>query len=500
MGPVPVALPWAVHISDGVLTWPWWVGGFALAAVLALAGAYRVRDEEIPRIALLTAAFFVASLIHVRAGPTSVHLVLNSLVGVLLGRRAALAIPLAVALQMVLLGHGGFTTIGVNACVMTLPALLAGSLFGLLRRVRWARHPWFRAGLVVAGALPWMLSLVFSMALISLNLSVPRAGQATFHPATLAAVGLLALLLARAERGLDNAPEFPLGLLVGVLAVLATSALNAAVLLWGGAEDWHTIALLVFVAHLPVVVIEGVVVGFTVGFLARVKPEMLGSYSTEKGEPRGARGARGKRRQKEGNHEEQAGSGEMPLSCFFSYPRVPRAPRGCNILLAVLGVLWAAGPAHAHRLEADCQVLPGGQVQIESWFDPGDGRPRGAKVQVFRPDGSLVAEGQTDDQGVFVFSCREAERLRVVVNAGAGHRKEFTILKEKLEQAAPLGTQPPPPSSHPSQVSIKDVLIGVGFLLALAAFVLSLRNARRLEELTRQRQEPPGQPRADEDR
>jgi hypothetical protein len=30
------------------------------------------------------------------------------------------------------------------------------------------------------------------------------------------------------------------------------------------------------VAHLPVAVIEAFIVGFTVGFLARVKPEMLG--------------------------------------------------------------------------------------------------------------------------------------------------------------------------------------------------------------------------------
>src|ERR671937_1674740 len=125
MGPVSVALPWAVHISDGVLAWPWWVGGFALAAVLALAAAYRVRDEEVPRIALLTAAFFVASLIHVRAGPTSVHLVLNGLVGVLLGRRAALAIPVGLFLQAALLGHGGFTSLGINSCVMVLPALAA---------------------------------------------------------------------------------------------------------------------------------------------------------------------------------------------------------------------------------------------------------------------------------------------------------------------------------------------------------------------------------------
>src|SRR5205823_3017299 len=86
----------------------------------------------------------------------------------------------------------------------------------------------------------------------------------------------LSFLAAGAERRLDNAPEFPLGLLVGMGTVLATTALNALVLLWGGAEDWHTIVLLVFVAHLPIAVIEGVVLGFTVGFLARVKPEMLG--------------------------------------------------------------------------------------------------------------------------------------------------------------------------------------------------------------------------------
>ncbi|HZY88254.1 MAG TPA: energy-coupling factor ABC transporter permease, partial [Gemmataceae bacterium] len=90
MASVPFIPLWAVHISDGVLTWPWWAGGFAVAGLLALLASWRVRDEEIPRIAVLTAAFFVASLIHVRVGPTSVHLLLNGLVGVVLGRRAPL--------------------------------------------------------------------------------------------------------------------------------------------------------------------------------------------------------------------------------------------------------------------------------------------------------------------------------------------------------------------------------------------------------------------------
>ena len=40
-----------------------------------------------------------------------------------------------------------------------------------------------------------------------------------------------------------------------------------------------------------------------------------------------------------------------------------------------------------------------------------------------------------------------------------------------------------PRADRSSQVSIKDVLVGVGFLLSVAAFVLSLRNARQLRTL-----------------
>src|SRR6266581_2825350 len=99
----------AVHISDGVLTAPWLVGGFVLAALLLALAALRIRDEEIPRIAILTAAFFVSSLIHIRVGPTSIHLLLTGLVGVLLGPRAPLAIFVGLVLQATLIGHGGYS-------------------------------------------------------------------------------------------------------------------------------------------------------------------------------------------------------------------------------------------------------------------------------------------------------------------------------------------------------------------------------------------------------
>jgi ABC-type Co2+ transport system permease subunit len=296
--PVPASLSlWAVHIADGVLTAPWLLGGFVVAGLLALgavavdavrslARGRSVQEEEVARVALLTAAFFVASLIHVRVGPTTVHLLLNGLLGVMLGWRAALAIPVGLCLQAGLFGHGGFTTLGVNSCIMTVPALLSWGLFAFLQRLPWVRLAWFRALLVAVSCLVGTMCLVYSGALLCTP-SQPGTGTpdptwanaVIVHPLTLAVVLAVLALAVCGERRLENAPEFPLGLLVGVFAVLATLALNSVVLLWGGQEDWPRLVLVSFVAHMPIVVIEGVVLGFTVGFLARVKPELLGWVS-----------------------------------------------------------------------------------------------------------------------------------------------------------------------------------------------------------------------------
>jgi cobalt/nickel transport system permease protein len=207
---------WAVHISDNLLQWPWWVGGFAVTAFLGWLGGRRLEDEEIPRIAVLSSAFFVASsLIHVRTLVASVHLLLNGLVGVILGPRAALAIPVGVLLQALLFNHGGLTTVGINSCVMTLPALGAWLAFAAARRRGWLSDP---------------------------------------------------------------LRQWAVGLGVGGLTVLATVTLNALVLWLGGQESWSTLVMAVFVAHLPVVAVEALVMGATVSFLARVKPEILGLH------------------------------------------------------------------------------------------------------------------------------------------------------------------------------------------------------------------------------
>jgi cobalt/nickel transport system permease protein len=278
------ALPplWAVHISD-VLAPAWVVGGFALAALLLLLGGWGLREEEIPQTALLASAFFVASQIHVRVGPSSVHLLLNGLVGVVLGRRAALAIFAGLCLQYVLFLHGSLSALGVNTCVMTIPALVVGQLFLVLHRCRWVRQRWFSAALVFGSGVLLVLSVVFCTALLWDNGLVARsplklglAARVVLHPITLTGAALLGLGAVWLERRLEHTPEFALGFLLGETAVLLTLVLAAAALVWGGLAHWHTLAVGLFLLHLPIAVIEGVVLGFVVGFLVRVKPELLG--------------------------------------------------------------------------------------------------------------------------------------------------------------------------------------------------------------------------------
>ncbi|UEC41955.1 MAG: Cobalamin (Vitamin B12) biosynthesis CbiM protein [Methanothrix sp.] len=118
-----------MHISDGVLSPSVLVAGYAVAGFLLFITLRDVEAEEIPRISLITAAVFVASLVHFPVGPTSVHLVMNGLAGILLGKRAFGSVFVALTLQALLFQHGGISVIGVNAVNMGVPALLAWKIF-----------------------------------------------------------------------------------------------------------------------------------------------------------------------------------------------------------------------------------------------------------------------------------------------------------------------------------------------------------------------------------
>ena len=198
-----------MHIAEGMLSGPVLLTGAAVTATGVAIGLRRMDYERLPRVALLSSAFFVASLIHIPIGPSSVHLVLNGLAGVVLGWAAFPALLVAMLLQSVMFSFGGLTALGVNVAAMALPAVAVRGLLG--RGVRSQRAPTAFVSGFAAGAL---------------------------------AIALSALLIALALY-LSNRRAF-------------LSLIHAALL-----------------AHVPVMLIEGLVTGSAVGFLSKVKPEVL---------------------------------------------------------------------------------------------------------------------------------------------------------------------------------------------------------------------------------
>lgn len=131
-----------MHIPDGIIDSPsMLVGGYAITGGVTWYSLHKIHQEpnpqaKIPKAALLTAAFFILNLIHIPVPPASIHLVLNGLMGAILGYYAFPAILIALFFQGVMFQHGGVTTLGINGIIMGIPALLAYYIFEM-------RH-WFR--------------------------------------------------------------------------------------------------------------------------------------------------------------------------------------------------------------------------------------------------------------------------------------------------------------------------------------------------------------------
>ena len=118
-----------MHISEGVLSPMVLVSGVALTALGTSIGLKKMDYDRIPQVAILSAAFFVASLVHIPIGPASIHLILNGLLGLFLGWVTFPAVLVGLILQAMLFQYGGITTLGINCLNMALPAIICFLLF-----------------------------------------------------------------------------------------------------------------------------------------------------------------------------------------------------------------------------------------------------------------------------------------------------------------------------------------------------------------------------------
>jgi cobalt/nickel transport system permease protein len=199
-----------MHISEGVLSATVLISGGVLAAAGTMIGLKKIDYDHIARVGILSASFFVASLVHVPIGPANAHLIMNGVVGLLLGWAAFPAILVALLLQSVFFQFGGITTLGINTIIMALPAVTRYYLFSSLL---WKKQT---AGLVGAfGA--------------------------------------------------------------GFCAVFFSAVIVSAALMFTE-TNFLEVTILVVAAHIPIMIIEGIVTAFCVAFLKKVQPAMLPGF------------------------------------------------------------------------------------------------------------------------------------------------------------------------------------------------------------------------------
>lgn len=154
------------------------LAGYAGAAGLVGLSLGRIRrlpdpQAGVPRAAMMTSVFFAASLVAVPVPPTTVHLMLSGLMGVLLGWFAMPAIMVGLFLQAVLFGHGGLTTLGLNGLILGVPALAASALWGGFGR----RLPDLAALLAGSGAVIAALAIFAGLVLAGLPPGIDRGAE-----------------------------------------------------------------------------------------------------------------------------------------------------------------------------------------------------------------------------------------------------------------------------------------------------------------------------------
>lgn len=112
-----------MHISEGILNSEILVSGWVVSGAISAYALYKMRSQEIPKVAMLTSLFFIGSFVHIPIGPTSVHLLFSGIIGAIGGVNGFLAIFIALFFQALLYGFGGIGVLGVNTLIIAGPAV-----------------------------------------------------------------------------------------------------------------------------------------------------------------------------------------------------------------------------------------------------------------------------------------------------------------------------------------------------------------------------------------
>jgi len=181
-----------MHISEGVLSAGVIATSSIVLAPLIINSIRKLHPDDISKVALLSALFFVVSTIHLPLGVTSVHFMLLGIIGIMLGWHSFTALLIALLLQAMLIGFGGISSLSANTLNTGMGALTGFYLFKLLK---------------------------------------------------------------------DRLPTMVVSFLVGFVPILVASVGIAVALLFSS-EDFLIVAQTALIAHLPLAVVEGIMMVF----------------------------------------------------------------------------------------------------------------------------------------------------------------------------------------------------------------------------------------------
>lgn len=114
-----------MHIADGIISTEIAIVADVISIGALYAFGKKTDADDIPKMGMMAAALFVASLIHFPVAGTSVHLGLFGLAGILLGVRSFPVVFVALLFQSLIFQHGGILSAGLNALNMGAGAIAA---------------------------------------------------------------------------------------------------------------------------------------------------------------------------------------------------------------------------------------------------------------------------------------------------------------------------------------------------------------------------------------
>ncbi len=169
-------------------------------------------------------------------------------------------------------------------------------------------------------------------------------------------------------------------------------------------------------------------------------------------------------------------------------------------------------PALAHKVIIFAWV-EGDTVFTESKFSGGK-KAINARVEIFDKDGKKLLEGKTDNKGEFSFKIPKLTDLRIVLNAGMGHKAKWTVPESEIREAGNIlekksAVEPSGPTtvglskeevkkiiedsldkklrpivrmiteSKNTKPSLTEIIGGIGYIFGLMGVALYFKNRRK---------------------